>query len=163
MNKRIEQIIEHLGISKAEFSKEIDIQRSSISHLTSGRNNPSLDIVLKILSRYPQYSTDWLLFGKGSMLKKEEDNIFNQNVNPPTDNINKKSNLHNNNNDTNVYNNKQENKSTKIVDNNKQQSEANNVNKTPRQSNVVFDGTTSPEQILILFDDSTFKTYNKRD
>lgn len=163
MNKRIEQIIKHLGISKAEFSKEIDIQRSSISHLTSGRNNPSLDIVLKILSRYPQYSTDWLLFGKGPMLKKDEDNIFSKNVNSPTDNINKKSNLQNNNNDTNGYNNKQKNSSVQTVDNSKQRLDANNVNRTPKQSNVVFDSTTSPEQILILFNDSTFKTYNKRD
>ena len=34
------------------FADEIDVQRSSISHLLSGRNKPSLDFVLKVLSKF---------------------------------------------------------------------------------------------------------------
>ncbi|MDP4223940.1 MAG: helix-turn-helix transcriptional regulator, partial [Bacteroidota bacterium] len=45
----------------------IGVQPSGISHILSGRNKPSLDFVLKMLERYPFISTEWLLFGKGSM------------------------------------------------------------------------------------------------
>jgi transcriptional regulator with XRE-family HTH domain len=54
-----------------EFLKaeDIGVQPSGISHILSGRNNPSLDFVLKMLEKYKLLSTDWLLFGKGSMYK----------------------------------------------------------------------------------------------
>ena len=38
-----------------------------MSHIKSGRSNPSLDVALKILERFPEVSTDWLILGKGSM------------------------------------------------------------------------------------------------
>ena len=37
--------------------------------IISGRNNPSLDVMTKILHRYPQINPDWLLLGKGEMLR----------------------------------------------------------------------------------------------
>jgi hypothetical protein len=45
------------------------VQRSSISHLISGRNKPSLEFIQKILSRFPEVNTEWLLNGFGEMLK----------------------------------------------------------------------------------------------
>jgi transcriptional regulator with XRE-family HTH domain len=55
--------------SSAQFAEEIGVQPSGISHILSGRNNPSLDFILKMLEKYQFISTDWLLFGKGSMYK----------------------------------------------------------------------------------------------
>ena len=55
--------------SSAQLAEEIGVQPSGISHILSGRNNPSLDFVLKMLEKYQFLSTDWLLFGKGSMYK----------------------------------------------------------------------------------------------
>ena len=55
---RIIQVMEHEGLNQAQFANEIGIQRAAMSHLVSGRNNPSLDIVLKILKRYPKVKSD---------------------------------------------------------------------------------------------------------
>lgn len=51
----------------AAFADEIGVERSTMSHIKSGRSNPSLDVALKILERFPEVSTDWLILGKGSM------------------------------------------------------------------------------------------------
>jgi len=68
-----ERLIEFLRIenkSSAQLAEEIGVQASGISHIISGRNNPSLDFVLKMLEKYKFLSTDWLLFGKGAMYKE---------------------------------------------------------------------------------------------
>jgi transcriptional regulator with XRE-family HTH domain len=65
-----ERLLEFLRVenkTSAQLAEEIGVQASGISHILSGRNNPSLDFVLKMLERYQFLSTDWLLFGKGSM------------------------------------------------------------------------------------------------
>lgn len=71
--KRLEQIIEYYGLSASSFSDKIGVQRSSISHILSGRNKPSLDFVMKILSSFPEVDLYWLLNGKGTFPKKEND------------------------------------------------------------------------------------------
>lgn len=70
-----ERLIEFLRIenkSSAQLAEEIGVQPSGISHILSGRNNPSLDFVLKMVEKYKFLSTDWLLFGKGSMYKENK-------------------------------------------------------------------------------------------
>jgi len=64
---RIKLLIEDKELSPSAFADAIDIQRSSISHILSGRNNPSLDIVQKILNKYPNINSAWLLTGRGKM------------------------------------------------------------------------------------------------
>ena len=66
MIDRINHIIHSKGLNLSKFAEEIGVQRSNISHILSGRNKPSLDFVMKILERYPEVSTDWLINGKGS-------------------------------------------------------------------------------------------------
>lgn len=68
---RLEEILEFLGLTPSEFADEIEVQRSSMSHLFSGRNKPSLDFIKKIKLRYPEIHTDWLIFGEGNMVKNE--------------------------------------------------------------------------------------------
>lgn len=67
-SKRLQKVIEHYGESASSFAVKIGVQRSSISHILSGRNKPSLDFVLKILSTYPEVELYWLLNGKGDFL-----------------------------------------------------------------------------------------------
>ncbi|MBN2632881.1 MAG: helix-turn-helix transcriptional regulator [Bacteroidales bacterium] len=69
MKERILQFLKAENKSSAQFAEEIGVQPSGISHILSGRNNPSLDFVCKMLEKYPWLSTEWLLFGKGSMYK----------------------------------------------------------------------------------------------
>jgi transcriptional regulator with XRE-family HTH domain len=61
--ERIDQIIQEQQLTSAGFADAIGVQRSSISHVLSGRNKPSLDFILKVLEAFPYISPDWLLFG----------------------------------------------------------------------------------------------------
>ncbi len=69
---RIRQLISEKKLSAAQFAAEIGVQRSAVSHLLSGRNKPSLDVILKIKNRFPEISFDWLLLGEGQMDEKIE-------------------------------------------------------------------------------------------
>lgn len=69
MKDRIIKFLQSENKSSSQFADEIGVQPSGISHIISGRNNPSLDFIIKMLARYPNLSTDWLLFGKGRMYK----------------------------------------------------------------------------------------------
>lgn len=69
MKDRILQFLRSENKSSSQFAEEIGVQPSGISHIISGRNNPSLDFILKMLERYKYMSADWLLFGKGQMYK----------------------------------------------------------------------------------------------
>src|SRR5690606_15179053 len=64
--ERLQKIMEFYNESAAAFADKIGVQRSSISHILSGRNKPSLDFILKILAVYPDVELYWLLNGKGS-------------------------------------------------------------------------------------------------
>jgi len=70
--ERLETILKHYDLSATAFAEEIGVQRSSISHLLSGRNKPSLDFILKVVQRFPEVNLYWLLNGKGSFPKKAE-------------------------------------------------------------------------------------------
>jgi transcriptional regulator with XRE-family HTH domain len=63
--KRLQKVIDFYGETASSFAEKIGVQRSSISHILSGRNNPSLDFVLKVLSVFPEVELYWLLNGKG--------------------------------------------------------------------------------------------------
>ena len=69
MKDRIQAFLQSENKSYAQFAEEIGVQPSGISHILSGRNNPSLDFVIKMLHKYPALSAEWLLFGRGSMYK----------------------------------------------------------------------------------------------
>lgn len=71
LNERISKVIEYSRLTSSEFADEIDVQRSSISHITSGRNKPSLEFIIKIKSRFPEILWDWLVTGEGEMLKSD--------------------------------------------------------------------------------------------
>lgn len=70
MRDRILKIMEREGLAPSKFAESIGIQRSAMSHIISGRNNPSLDVLLKILERFTYVESDWLLFGKGQMIRE---------------------------------------------------------------------------------------------
>ena len=64
--KRLERILKYYGLSASAFADRIGVQRSSISHLLTGRNKPSLEFVLKVVKTFPDVNLYWLLNGKGS-------------------------------------------------------------------------------------------------
>jgi len=66
---RLKKILEHHRLTASQFADQIGVQRSSISHILSGRNKPSLDFVLKVTGKFSDVDMYWLLNGKGSYPK----------------------------------------------------------------------------------------------
>ena len=62
--ERIRKVIDDSELSSAAFADKIGVQRSSISHILSGRNKPSLDFVLKVLHAFPNLHSDWFILGR---------------------------------------------------------------------------------------------------
>lgn len=80
--KRLQNLMDFYEISAAGLADKIGVQRSSISHLLSGRNNPSLDFVLRVLDNFPEIQFEWLVKGEG---KLEIDlSLENKNSTTPT-------------------------------------------------------------------------------
>jgi len=72
MRERIRKIMEEENMTPARFADTLEIGRAVISHILNGRNNPSLDIVTRILSKMPEINPEWLLSGKGTMHKNDK-------------------------------------------------------------------------------------------
>jgi len=66
---RVKKLLKFYNLSATQFADKIGVQRSSISHLLSGRNKPSLDFVLKVMKQFNEVDLYWLLNGKGSFPK----------------------------------------------------------------------------------------------
>lgn len=75
---RIKKVMDYYQLSASLFADKIGVQRSSISHILSGRNKPSLDFILKITSQFKDVDIHWLLNGKGTFPKEIE------NIVPPS-------------------------------------------------------------------------------
>lgn len=67
MKDRIEEIMQKIGVSSSQFAKIIGMKQASLSHILTGRNNPSLDVVMKINQAFPDINLKWLLYGEGEM------------------------------------------------------------------------------------------------
>jgi transcriptional regulator with XRE-family HTH domain len=72
MKERLLLFLNSENISATTLADEIGVQRSSISHIISGRNNPSYDFIYKIISRYDHLNAEWLITGKGDMYKNAQ-------------------------------------------------------------------------------------------
>ncbi len=69
MKDRLQQLLNKEQLTPVRFSELVGVQRSSVSHILSGRNNPSLDFIQKILLKFPQISSDWLINGIGEVYR----------------------------------------------------------------------------------------------
>ena len=69
--KRLEIILDYYNLSASAFADKINVQRSSLSHLLSGRNKPSFDFIIKVIEVFPEVDLYWILNGKGSFPKSE--------------------------------------------------------------------------------------------
>jgi transcriptional regulator with XRE-family HTH domain len=67
-NTRLKKILDYYSLSASAFSETITVQRSSISHILSGRNKPSLEFITKVLKAFPEIDLIWLLSGVGEFL-----------------------------------------------------------------------------------------------
>jgi|SRR5690554_635480 len=84
--KRLEIIMEYYGLTATALAEEMDFNRSTISHLVSGRNKPSLEFVMKVLQRFQEVELNWLVSGKG-VFPSTSRNIDYKNEKPKTNDI----------------------------------------------------------------------------
>ncbi len=86
LENRIMQVFAYSTLSRLEFASRLGISNAVLSHISSGRNKAGMDLVLGVLTHFPEIDPEWLLLGKGEMLKKEnssrlqlwKDELFNQ-------------------------------------------------------------------------------------
>ncbi len=84
MTERIRLLMEAQNLTASQFADRISVQRSGLSHIMSGRNKASLDFVQKVLSSFPEVSPDWLINGKGPMMRTGSE-LQGKPVNPEND------------------------------------------------------------------------------
>lgn len=63
--ERIELIIKCYNLTPSQFADRTGIQRASVSHILSGRNKPSLEVMQKIYDSFPSLDIRWLMTGQG--------------------------------------------------------------------------------------------------
>lgn len=70
---RILDILNTSGLSKQDFAIMLGISSSTLSHLSSGRNKASLDLVVTVLQNFPEINPEWLILGKGEMKRSDNE------------------------------------------------------------------------------------------
>jgi transcriptional regulator with XRE-family HTH domain len=70
MKDRLQKFLVNEKLSPTRFAEIIGVQRSSISHILSGRNKPSFDVIQSILEKFPKLNPDWLIVGNGEIYRK---------------------------------------------------------------------------------------------
>lgn len=150
-NQRLLIIFEKYSLNASSFADTIGVQRSSLSHILSGRNKPSLDFILKIYEAFPEINLAWLTLGEGELTKQKTDTptFIPQESDEETKN-------------------KIIPEITKDIDNEPEHSpieEDFQKNIIPLSSSFDHIKTTSNsniEQIVIFYTDGTFKTFRSR-
>jgi hypothetical protein len=132
MKDRLKLLLEHLRIPASEFADNMGVQRSSISHLLSGRNNPGYDFIQKVLITYPQINPDWLLLGQGNITR--EPSVFANNTTPAGKTIEEPV----------------ENGMPRVAE------------KKEVASEVINLETTSIQKVIVLYKDGTFEEFTSR-
>ncbi|AUC76645.1 helix-turn-helix domain-containing protein [Olleya sp. Bg11-27] len=136
-SKRLQTIIDYYSESASSFAEKIGVQRSSISHILSGRNKPSLEFVMKVLSFFPEVELYWLMNGKGEFPKIEIQNDIKQ-VAPISKNE-----------DQNLFSN-----SEKTESSNTPNSElVKNISRNSSDGKII-------ERIVIFYSDGSFSNYD---
>ena len=156
MIDRIRKIMEKEGLNSALFADKIGVSRGTITHVLSGRNKPSLEVVQKILDTFSSVNAEWLLVGKNPMyshdkvfLHPQQESISfddeNQTLNPPK-------------NETNVY------KESKVPEYPQK-----NIDKEPveipqpvklKDITDVISSNRKIDKIIIFYDDKTFMSFS---
>ena len=69
--ERIDYLMKSLSLSARQFATEIHVQPGTISNMMAGRNNPSLEVMKRIMERYPTLNPEWLIAGRGEIWRTE--------------------------------------------------------------------------------------------
>lgn len=152
--KRLETIFDYYGLTASSFADKINVQRSSISHLLSGRNKPSLDFILKVMESFPEVELLWLLNGKGNFPKGE--NIFRENnISSPIQKMENNEEI----NSPDLFSNNlasSEIEKNRVFESSPEKFSNMEVFNNPKN---LLNDNSDIEQIVVFYKDGTFKTY----
>ncbi|MFC7772833.1 helix-turn-helix domain-containing protein [Flavobacterium sp. GCM10027622] len=157
--KRLELILEYYSLSASSFADRIGVQRSSLSHLLSGRNKPSLDLILKIVNEFPEVDLYWIINGVGNFPKNElqiESAIEKKPSSLPSSNLESISNEIIQPIPTDLFSAPQTEIENKPVDENQKETDLN----TQNFESIKVDEEI--EQIVIFFKNGSFKIYKNQ-
>ncbi|QZE15601.1 helix-turn-helix domain-containing protein [Halosquirtibacter laminarini] len=71
MRDRVQTLLDRYNLSVSEFAEKIGVQKSSISHLISGRNMPSFAFCEKLAQTFPEVNMRWFISGQGAFLEDD--------------------------------------------------------------------------------------------
>ena len=71
LNKRIVEIMVRFNHSKSSLATELGVSLPLITHITTGRNKPGIELLQRVLQRFPDINPNWLFLGDGDMMKPE--------------------------------------------------------------------------------------------
>jgi predicted transcriptional regulator len=63
LNKRIVEIMVRFNHSKSSLALELGVSLPLITHITTGRNKPGIELLQRVLQRFPDINPMWLLVG----------------------------------------------------------------------------------------------------
>ena len=165
MKERLIQLLDLEQLSPSKFADIIGVQRSSISHIISGRNKPSFDFLQKTLRAFPGLNASWLLMGEGTMYeqmgRKVSGNLFDS---PKSDEVLSEEHIPQTEGPQATISSANEPDSTPQETTPLEESAVNQVEKEEELKEVPPQILESPEkkrivQIMILYGDDTFKTF----
>jgi len=83
--ERLKFLMENYQLDAAALAARLQIQKSAVSHLLSGRNKPRFDILARFAMAFPELNMRWLLTGHGepfsptpSLPEKHSNDLFSQ-------------------------------------------------------------------------------------
>lgn len=141
---RLGILLETYEFSASAFADKIGVQRSSLSHLLSGRNRPSLDLILKIKECFPELNLDWLIQGKGEISNDKNAVKSTPTSAPPSPTLSDKKNVHEPNH-----------ASLGIPTQPSKQEQT-----LTQEQSIINDSNI--EKIIVFYKDGTFKQYSSR-
>ncbi len=75
LNKRIVEIMVRFNHTKSSLATELGVSLPLITHITTGRNKPGIELLQRVLQRFKDIDPIWLLLGEGNMLKEQPKQI----------------------------------------------------------------------------------------
>ena len=75
MKEKLYKFMQAEGLKSGQLAEMLHVNPAGISHILSGRNNPSFDLLQKILTRFPRVNPDWLLLDSDQMYRDEASRV----------------------------------------------------------------------------------------
>lgn len=150
MKERLVQVIRYYNVTPAQLADNMGVQRSSISHVISGRNKPSFDFLIKLLEKYPDLNAEWMLLGRGEMIKtkQKERSDIDQQINTDLFSSSQKN--------IQQYSDNQTYKEDSFVETDK------DLKRNEYNANQEITNVNNVKQVIIIYENDTFKILNKQ-